>query len=174
VTRFDKIHIKRGKKMSKYVDNNLGKNETIVKKASLNPIFLVFKWLVGILFFWLLFIPTIKAVIYTVKFFHIELAVTNKRVMGKIGVINTKSLDAQLNKIQNASVEQGFFGKIFNFGNVRIDTAAGKYEFFGIKNADEFKGILMSQIDQYEEDRIKQQASEMANAMASVVNNKNV
>lgn len=156
--------------MSKYVENNLGKNETIVKKAELNPIFLVFKWVVGILFCWLLLIPTIKALIFTIRFFHIELAVTNKRVIGKVGVFNTKSLDAPLNKVQNASVEQKFWGKIFNYGKVRVDTAAGKYDFFAIKNADEFKGILMSQIDQYEEDRIKQQAAEMANAMASVIN----
>ncbi len=156
--------------MGKYVENNLGKNETIVKKADLNGLFLLSAWIKGILLFWLFLIPTFKAIIATVRFKNIELAITNKRVVGKVGVANTQALDAPLNKVQNVSVTQGFWGKIFNFGTVRIDTAAGKFEFGAIKNADAFKGMIMSQIDQYEEDRVKQQAAEMANAMSAALN----
>lgn len=156
--------------MGKYVENHLGKNEVIVKKADLNGLFLLSAWLKGILLCWLLLIPTIKAIIATVKFTHIELAVTNKRVVGKVGVANTKSLDSPLNKIQNVSVTQKLFGKIFNYGTVEVHTAAGKYEFGAIKNAESFKGVLMAQIDQFEEDRLSQQASQMAQAMASAIN----
>ena len=158
--------------MGKYVESNLGKNESIVKKAELNGLFLLGAWIKGILFCWLLLIPLIKAIVATVKFNNIELAITNKRVVGKVGVANTNALDAPLNKIQNVSVSQPLFGKIFNYGTVRVDTAAGKFEFAAVKNADAFKGMIMSQIDQFEEDRIKQQASEMANAMAAAINNK--
>ncbi len=156
--------------MGKYVENNLGKNETIVKKADLNGLFLLSKWIMGILFFWLLFMPTIKAIIATILFKNIELAITNKRLIGKVGFANTKALDAPLNKIQNVSVTQGFWGKVFNFATVRVDTAAGKFEFEAIKNADAFKGMILAQIDQYEEDRVKQQAAEMANAMSVALN----
>lgn len=76
---------------------NLGKNETIVKKAELNPIVLVVTWIGAVLFFWLLLIPVIKAIIITVRYFNTELAITNKRVVGKVGFINTKALDAPLN-----------------------------------------------------------------------------
>ncbi|MBO5052133.1 MAG: PH domain-containing protein [Clostridia bacterium] len=156
--------------MGKYVEGTLGKNESIVKKAELNGLFLLGAWIKGILLCWLLFIPTIKALIATVKFFHIELAITNKRIIGKVGVLNTKALDAPLNKIQNVSVTQPFFGKLFNFGTVQIDTAAGKYTFSSIKNADAFKNMILAQVDQFEEDRVKQQASEMANAMSAAIN----
>ena len=156
--------------MGKYVENHLNKNETLIKKAELNPIYLVGKWVVGILFFWLLFIPTIKAIIATIKFCNIELAITNKRVIGKVGVVDTNSLDAPLNKIQNASVKQGLWGKIFNHGIVTITTAAGSFNFGGIKNAEAFKGMVMAQVEEYEEDRVKQQAAEMANAMANALN----
>ena len=159
--------------MSKYVESNLGKNEQIVKKADLNGLFLLSKWIFGILFCWLLLIPTIKALIATVKFKNIELAITNKRVVGKVGVANTSALDAPLNKIQNVSVQQTFGGKIFNYGTVTIDTAAGKFLFPAVKNADAFKGMVMAQIDQYEEDKIKQQAAEMASAMAAAINPNN-
>lgn len=155
--------------MGKYVENNLGKNEVIVKKADRNALFLFGAWLKGIVFCWLLLIPTIKAIIATIRFTHVELAVTNKRVVGKVGVLNTQSLDSPLNKVQNASVKQPLFGKIFNYGTVIINTAAGEYNFGAIKNAEAFKGLLMAQIDQFEEDRLKQQADQMAQAMASAI-----
>lgn len=156
--------------MGKYVQSNLGKNETIVAEAKLTGLMLLGKWIVGILFFWLLFIPTIKAIVATVRFKNVELAVTNKRIVGKTGVINSGSLDAPLNKIQNVSASSGFWGKIFGYGRITIQTAAGSYDFYGVKTPDSFKGIIMAQIDQYEEDRVKQQAAEMAQAMAGVLN----
>ena len=141
----------------------------VVKKADRNALFLLGTWIKGICLCFLI-VPFFKAIIATVRFTHIELGITNKRVIGKVGVANTKSLDAPLNKIQNSSVVQPFFGKIFNYGTVRIDTAAGNFEFPAVKNAENFKSILMAQIDQYEEDRVKQQAAEMANAMTSALN----
>ena len=155
--------------MGQYVENNLMKNEQVVKKAELSPLNLVGAWILGILFCWLLLIPTLKAVIATVRHLNIELAVTNKRVVGKTGVANTDSLDAPLNKIQNVSCSQTFWGKIFNFGTVQINTAAGVFKFGGIKNANAFKGVVSAQMEQYEEDRVKQQAQEMANAMAAAI-----
>ena len=154
--------------MANYVENHLGKNETIVKKADRNGLFLVGTWIKGILLCFLI-VPFIKAIIKTVQFINVELAITNKRIIGKVGVANTKSLDAPLNKIQNSSVTQTFFGKIFNYATVRIDTAAGNFEFPAIKNGEKFKSMLMAQIDQYEEDRVKQQAAEMANAMSAAL-----
>lgn len=156
--------------MAKYVEQNLGKNESIVKMAKITPIELVLKWVLGILGFWLLLIPTFKALLATIEYSRIELAVTNKRVVGRRGVFTTNSLDAPLNKVQNVKVDQGLFGKIFNFGGITITTAAGSLLFPGVSHPDAFKGMVMQQIDQYEEDRVKQQAAEMANAMAGVLN----
>ena len=155
--------------MAKYVEKNLGKNETIVKVAGRTSWLLFWTWVKGILLCWLLFIPLFKAIKATIIYCKAELGITNTRVIGKIGVFNTKALDAPLNKIQNTSVTQPFWGKIFNYGTIAINTAAGEYKFDGIVSPDAFKGILLAQIDQYEEDRVKQQASEMANAMASAL-----
>lgn len=170
MARFEKKIFLRGKKMGKYVENSLQKNETIVKKADLNGLFLVSAWIMGILFCWLLLIPTIKAIIKTVRFKNIELAITNKRIIGKVGVANTQALDAPLNKIQNVGVSQKFGGKIFNYGTVTITTAAGEFTFGAIKNANAFKNAVSAQMEQYEEDKMKEQASQMAAAMASAIN----
>ena len=156
--------------MGNYVEQNLGKNEVVVKKADRNGLFLLSTWIFGILFCWLLLIPLIKAIVKTVQFSHVELAVTSKRVIGKTGVVNTKTMDAALNKVQNVSVTQKLGGKIFNYATVKINTAAGEYTFGAIKHANDFKSILMAQIDQFEEDRLNQQAEKMASAMAGAIN----
>lgn len=155
--------------MSKYVENNLNRNETIVKKADISKLSLIPTWVGGILFCWLLLIPLVKAIVNTIKLFNIELAITSRRVIGKFGVVNSAAMDAPLDKIQNCSVSSGLWGKIFGYGTVVIDTAAGKYTFTMVKQADNFKKALMAQIEQAQEDKMKQQAEEMAKAMAAAI-----
>ena len=155
--------------MSKYVENNLNRNETIVKKASISKLSLIPTWFFGILFCWLLLIPLVKAIVNTIKVFNIELAITSRRVIGKAGVVNSSAMDAPLDKVQNCSVSSGLGGKIFGYGTVVIDTAAGKYIFTMVKQPDNFKKALMAQIEQAQEDKMKQQAEEMAKAMAAAI-----
>lgn len=159
--------------MGKYVENNLNKNETVVKEAKLHFFSLVTTWIFALLFFWLLFIPVIKAIIFTVKFFFVELAITNKRIIGKSGVIDSSALDAPLNKIQSVATSSGLGGKIFGYGDITINTAAGKFVYSAIANPEEFKRAIMAQIDQAEEDRVQEQARAMAAAMSGAINNNN-
>ncbi|MBR7101738.1 MAG: PH domain-containing protein [Clostridia bacterium] len=155
--------------MGRYVENSLGRNENLVRKAKLTKLFLVGTWIKAILLCWLLFIPVFKAIAKTVVYCNTELGITTKRIIGKSGVINTRALDAPLDKIQTVSTAQGFWGKIFGYGDLRISTAEGTYYYTGVVSPDSFKGTVMAQIDQYEEDKIKQQAREMANAMAGIM-----
>ncbi len=53
--------------MSNYIEENLNRNEKIVEKAKLNALALVPIWICGMLFFWLLLIPTIKAIAATCR-----------------------------------------------------------------------------------------------------------
>ncbi len=152
-----------------YIDRNLTKGETIVVRASFKAGYLVKVWLKGILFCWLLLIPLIKAIIATVKFRCSELALTNKRVIGKLGVVDSASLDLPLNKIQSVGVKSGFWGKIFNHADITISSAAGNIVFSGVSHAEDFKRAVMAQIEQYEEDRVKEQAEQMASAMSKAM-----
>lgn len=152
--------------MGKYVENHLNKNETLVKKADRNGLFLLATWIKGILFCWLFLIPLIKAIAETIRFRAVELAVTSKRVVGKIGFANSQIMDSPLNKVQNVTVISSLGGKIFNYGTIEVTTASDKYLFGAIKNADAFKNIVMAQVEQYEEDRMMQQAQMMASAMS--------
>ena len=54
-----------------------------------------------------------------------ELAVTDKRGIEKYGVFNTICDERNLTKIENITVEQSFFGKLFDYGTVCIQDANG-------------------------------------------------
>ncbi len=135
-----------------YVDKHLGRNETVVLKAKKH--FLTF-------------------FSHPILFFTNEIALTNKSVIGKAGFIRTKALNAPLNKIQNVSVSSGFFGKIFKYGTIKVETAGSedKIAFYGIKKAEEFKTAVFNQMDIFEEEKTKAQAAQMAQAMASAIKN---
>lgn len=146
--------------MGNYIEQNLSKDEHVVLKAKVHwavliPHILLIFLFVGIFTIW----KPLIAMLTT------ELGFTNKKVLGKVGLINTKAVDSPLNKINNASVSSGLWGKIFGFGTLCITTSSGTYLFGGIANANEFKSSLMAQVDQFDEDRIKKQATELAQAI---------
>lgn len=148
--------------MGKYVEQNLNVKEEILLKAELHPIHLVLAWIPAVLI-----IPIFSAIKKTLNYFNTELAVTNKRVIGKAGFIKSGALDAPLNKVQSVSVTSGLGGKMFNYGDIKVQTAGDSIVFHGIKKPDEFKKFLMNQIDEYDNERIKAQAEQLANAMKS-------
>ncbi len=154
--------------MGNYVEKNLYENELIVDKARRDKWGLIGRWVFGILFCWLLLIPLIIAIKETVIFTHTELVLTNKRIVRKSGVFHTKAFDAPLNKILNVYVETTFWGRVFNTNKIRITTALGVIV-DRIKNADDFKSMILGQIDQFEEARLARQAAWTAHAMANHV-----
>ena len=50
--------------------------------------------------------------------------VTNRRVLKVEGILNKRSADSSLEKINDAILEQNLFGRIFGYGNLDILTAA--------------------------------------------------
>lgn len=146
--------------MGKYISKNLGRDEQVVLQAKVHWACLIPSI---ILSFILIGIPSLLGKI--IRMITTELGFTNKNFIGKTGLINTKVLNSPLNKINNISVENGFWGKIFGYGTVHVDTASGSYDFKYIARADNFRTNLLNAIEQYEQDKIKKQAQEMANAM---------
>ncbi len=157
--------------MGKYVDSNLGKNEVVIKNVERNKAALIGTWIKGILFCWVFLIPLISAIIKTITFNKTELAITNKRIIGRVGWFSTVGIDASLEKVQNIVVTQPFFGKIFNYSSVEISTAANSFTIPFVKNADAFKNQAMDQIEELQADRARMQAEQMAQAMAAAAKN---
>jgi uncharacterized membrane protein YdbT with pleckstrin-like domain len=77
-----------------------------------------------------------------------DFAVTNKRVMMKIGVFRTRSVELLLNKIEAIAVDQGFMGRIFGYGDIVVTGSGGTKEAFSrIQGPLEFRRAVQSATD---------------------------
>lgn len=95
-----------------------------------------------------------------------HLAVTNKRVIGKVGVLKIDTIDYPVDKIDNVSYNAGFFGNIFKYATVQIGSVSGEKKQIGaIGNAQEFKNSVTDAIEKHAEEARKAQAAEIAAAM---------
>jgi uncharacterized membrane protein YdbT with pleckstrin-like domain len=102
-------------------------------------------------------------------------AVTNLRVIDEYGVFSNNTKESPLDKINNVSYLQSFWGKIFGYGNVQIQTAAeiGSTTYFAVENPKELKDSITHMQEEYKQHQIKKQANELANAIvAGQQNNK--
>jgi uncharacterized membrane protein YdbT with pleckstrin-like domain len=73
--------------------------------------------------------------------------VTNRRVLKVEGIINKRSADSSLEKINDAVLEQNLFGRIFGYGDLDIltaaDTAIDRYRM--LAGAPSFKRAMLDQ-----------------------------
>lgn len=59
-----------------------------------------------------------------------EFAVTNKRVIIKLGVMTTRSMELLLPKIEGITVTQSLMGRMFGFGEIVVTGSGGTQEPF--------------------------------------------
>lgn len=77
-----------------------------------------------------------------------EFAVTNKRVIVKVGVIRTKSLEIFLSKIEGITVDQSLMGRMLNYGDIVVAGSGGtKESFFGIQAPLDFRKAVHQATD---------------------------
>ena len=77
----------------------------------------------------------------------IELAVTEKKIIGKTGIIKSRSTDAFLEKIDYFTIRESLFGRLFNYATIEIGTTSSKVRFPYIEYASFFKNTVMDCID---------------------------
>jgi len=119
--------------MGTHVQSNLGSGEQIVYEAKMH--WIVFVSLKGI--FTLFIAPLIE---YTTS----EFAITNKRVIIKVGFISRRTLEMNLAKIESINVSQGLLGRMLGYGTiVVIGTGGTKEAFAGIANLLEFRNKFL-------------------------------
>ena len=160
--------VKKQRIMARYVEKNLGMDEQVIYMAKIHSIYSL-GLLLGIVLVLIGsgFIGVVISILSFILMRTTELGITNKRLIGKTGLFNTESIDYPLNKINITSVSSDFWGKMLRYGNIEIATSSGKRIVNGIVQPEKFRAILMNQINQYHEDQIKKQASELAQAMKS-------
>jgi uncharacterized membrane protein YdbT with pleckstrin-like domain len=95
--------------------------------------------------------------------------VTNLRVIDEFGVFTNNTKESPLDKINNVSYRQTFWGKLFGYGNVQIQTAAeiGSTTYFNVQNPKELKDTITNMQEAYKQQQIKNQATELASAIVA-------
>ena len=90
----------------------------------------------------------------TLRYLNQEYVLTNRRVIEVQGVVNKRSTDSSLEKINDAILTQSIFGRIFGFGDLEVLTAseAGIERFRMIVNPIGFKKGMMDAKHEYEQD----------------------
>ena len=105
-----------------YIDDSLIEGERIVHKARVS-------WWSQ---FGLIVLGIVLLVVVIGLFFLIaawinvrstEIAITNKRVIAKFGFIKRDTVEINLDKVEALRVEQGFFGRMLNFGTIFMSGA---------------------------------------------------
>jgi len=135
-----------------YVESNLLPNERITYRARLHRIIYLFPccilavavpvaiaggWIAGAV---LCVIGLILLVPPWIRSVSSEFAITNKRVLIKIGLIRRHSLELLLQKVEGIGVDQGLLGRILGFGTITVSGVGGTKEAFRmISNPLEFR-----------------------------------
>ena len=78
----------------------------------------------------LLVIAAIIIVIARVQRSSVEMAVTNKRVLAKRGLISRVTIEMMLGKVESIAVQQTIFGRMFNYGTITVHGTGGTPEPF--------------------------------------------
>jgi uncharacterized membrane protein YdbT with pleckstrin-like domain len=76
-----------------------------------------------------------------------EFAVTNRRVLVKVGFIKRRTLELMLNKVELIGVDQTIWGRLFNYGTITITGTGGTHEpFTNISHPLEFRHNVQAHI----------------------------
>lgn len=72
-----------------------------------------------------------------------EFAVTDRRVMIKVGIFARRTVDLNLSKVESVDVEQGFFARMLGYGTLVVVGTGGTREAFShIADPFEFRRVV--------------------------------
>jgi uncharacterized membrane protein YdbT with pleckstrin-like domain len=95
-------------------------------------------------------------------------AVTNLRVIDEGGFFTRYAKESPLDKINNIEYDQTFWGRVFGFGDVDIQTAAemGETSYKLIHHPKLLKDTITHAQEEYKKQQINSQAQQLAKAIA--------
>jgi uncharacterized membrane protein YdbT with pleckstrin-like domain len=140
-----------------YVDNSLIPDEQVVFRARLNKMIFLPPVLLLAISIWLfsygvplggesaLAVAILWGLVKYVDYASSEFAVTNKRVIIKVGILRRRTVEMLNTKVEAVSVNQGILGRIFGYGNIVVTGTGGTNEpFNGISSPLEFRRAVQA------------------------------
>ena len=103
-------------------------------------------------------VSILYAVIPILKLACIELVVTDKKIIGKTGVIYSNAMDVYLEKIDNFVIDETLLGRLFKYSTITVGTASQTLKFPYMQNAVAFKNKVMDCYDARKTSLMKEQA----------------
>lgn len=120
--------------MGSYIEQNLARDEQIIVRAQVTWWSQLGYLLFGGLFI-LMAMPSksfvfflIGVVFIAIAVIHVvttELALTNRRIIAKSGLIRRNTIELKVNRVESLGIDQGVLGRIFNFGSISIKGVGG-------------------------------------------------
>ncbi len=103
---------------------------------------------VGIAGFTLIVIGSIILAAAVMRRNATEMAVTNKRIIIKVGFLTKRTVELFLSKVESVGVEQTIFGRMLGFGSITVRGTGGTNEPFNhVANPLEFRRQVQHQIE---------------------------
>jgi uncharacterized membrane protein YdbT with pleckstrin-like domain len=144
-----------------YIDRHLMEGERVVFRTRLHWKVLVVPLLADVVLLalavlamrttrpWLSVIPVIAGALWTAAALtrrsSSEFAVTNRRIVLKLGVLTTRSVEMLHSKIESVAVNQTLAGKFFGYGSIVVTGSGGTREVFDAIQAPlEFRNAVSS------------------------------
>ncbi|MBA2433161.1 MAG: PH domain-containing protein [Chthoniobacterales bacterium] len=75
-------------------------------------------------------LPAFLMVPPTLAFASSELVITDRRVLIKTGIVRRQTMEVFISKVESIAVDQGFFGRVLDYGTVVIRGTGGFEELF--------------------------------------------
>ena len=95
-----------------------------------------------------------------------HLVITNKRVIGKQGILSIKTMDIPIEKIDNVTFSAGVWGNLLKYYDISIKSVGSDgWMFHGICNAQAFKDCANDAIEKHAAQARIDQAEQIASAM---------
>ena len=105
-----------------YIDQSLVPGEVVIHRAHVSWWSQAGMVLLGIVT--LVAVIGLFFLIYAwIKIRSTEVAITNRRIIAKFGFITRHTVEINLDKVESLRVEQGFWGRVLNFGTIFISGA---------------------------------------------------
>ena len=145
--------------MIAYVKKNLMPNESLIFQGKPHWAMFFPAWfIVGVigLFMNFSFVPWIflfiiillSEITIFIRYISSEYAITNQRVVMKVGLIQRQSFEIFLSKIEGSYVDQSIFGRMFNFGTIVINgIGGGKNVFDYVPDPLKFRNLIQGEVD---------------------------
>ena len=145
-----------------YIDSNLIRGEEVIYEGQIS-LWSLSKWIVvgvlGVAFvfyhsFWVLipFVGGSTCLVWAfVQFVSTELAVTNKRVIAKYGLVARKTVEISLSRVESVEVQQSFNERLLGYGNVFISgIGSHKARISNVQDPMAFRQAFLGVLDKHE------------------------